>query len=39
MLKKVAPDMNIGLHSFRSGGAAMAANFDVNERCLQRHGR
>ena len=39
LLKKVAPNLNIGLHSLRSGGATAAANFGVNERCLQRHGR
>ncbi|XP_078311190.1 integrase/recombinase xerD homolog [Crassostrea virginica] len=39
MLKKVAPHLNIGLHSLRSGGATAAANLGVNERCLQRHGR
>lgn len=39
LLKTVAPDLNIGLHSLRSGGATAAANASVNERCLQRHGR
>jgi len=38
-LKLVAPDLNLGLHSLRSGGATMAANSDVNERCWKRHGR
>lgn len=38
-VKLVAPECNIGLHSFRSGGATAAANSDVNERCLKRHGR
>ena len=31
--------LNIGMHSFRSGGATQAANSDVNERCWMRHGR
>lgn len=39
MLKSVAPNLNIGLHSLRSGGASVAANSDVDERCIQRHGR
>lgn len=39
MLKTVAPNLNIGIHSLRSGGASVAANSDVNDRCLQRHGR
>lgn len=34
-----AKHLNIGLHSFRSGGASKAANADVNERCWKRHGR
>ncbi|XP_052105787.1 integrase/recombinase xerD homolog, partial [Mytilus californianus] len=29
----------IGLHSFRAGGATAAANANVNERCLKKHGR
>ncbi|XP_068241428.1 integrase/recombinase xerD homolog [Palaemon carinicauda] len=39
LLKLVAPNLNIGLHSLRSGGATAAANMSVNERCFQRHGR
>lgn len=39
MLKTVAPNLNVGIHSLRSGGASVAANSDVNDRCLQRHGR
>ena len=39
LLKTVAPNLNIGLHSLRSGGATAAADVSVNERCLQRHGR
>ena len=31
--------MNIGLYSLRAGGATVAANSDVNERCWKRHGR
>ena len=38
-LKLVAPDLNLGLHSLRSGGATTAANADVNDRCWKRHGR
>ena len=38
-LKLVAPNLNIGVHSLRSGGASTAANADVNDRCLKRHGR
>lgn len=32
-------NLNIGLHSFRSGGATAAAGADVSDRCLKRHGR
>lgn len=39
MLKTVAPNLNIGIHTLRSGGASVAANSDVNDKCLQRHGR
>ena len=35
-LKLVAPELNLGLHSLRSGGATIA---DVNERCWKHHGR
>ena len=35
-LKLVAPELNLGIHSLRSGGATIA---DVNERCWKRHGR
>lgn len=38
-LKLVAPDLNLGLHSLRAGGASMAANANVSDRCLKRHGR
>ena len=38
-LKLVAPELNLDLHSLRPGGATMAANSDVNERCWKRHGR
>ena len=37
--KTVAPSLNLGLHSLRSGGATAAASSNVNERCLKRHGR
>lgn len=32
-------NLNIGLHSFRAGGATQAASAGVNERCWMRHGR
>ena len=35
----VSPHCDIGLHSFRAGGATVAANADVSERCLKKHGR
>ena len=35
----VSPHCNIGLHSFRAGGATVAANAEVNESCLKKHGR
>ena len=35
----VSPHCDIGLHSFRSGGATVAAHADVSERCLKKHGR
>lgn len=40
-LKSICPDLNIGLHSLRAGGATAAANInsDVNEHCWKRHGR
>ncbi|VDI05831.1 Hypothetical predicted protein [Mytilus galloprovincialis] len=38
-LKLVAPSLNLGLHSLRSGGATAAAKSNVNERCIKRHGR
>ena len=39
-LKEVAPNLNLGLHSLRAGGATAAANStNVNERCWKRHGR
>ena len=38
-LKLVAPTLNLGLHSLRSGGASAAANAEVNDRCWKRHGR
>jgi hypothetical protein len=42
LLKRInlfSPHRNIGLHSFRAGGATVAANADVSERCLKKHGR
>lgn len=38
-LKLFAKDLDLGLHSMRSGGATAVANSDVNERCWKRHGR
>lgn len=38
-LKSVMGNINIGLHSLRSGGATAAANSNVNERCWKKHGR
>ncbi|XP_052080798.1 uncharacterized protein LOC127718788 [Mytilus californianus] len=38
-IKIVAPNLNLGLHSLRAGGATTAAQSDVNERCIKRHGR
>lgn len=38
-IREVAGDLNIGLHSLRSGGATAAANAGVNDRCWKRHGR
>ncbi|XP_071153484.1 uncharacterized protein [Mytilus edulis] len=38
-IRIICPEGNIGLHSFRSGGATMAANADVSDRCLKKHGR
>jgi hypothetical protein len=35
----VGTDVNMGLHSLWSGGATMATNSSVDERCLKRHGR
>ena len=42
MFKIVDPNLKVGLHSLRSGGASTAANnkiYKVSERCLKRHGR
>jgi len=38
-LKVVSPELNLGLHSLRSGGATEAGNSDVKERSWKRHGR
>ena len=37
--KSVEPNLNLNLvlHSVRSGGASPAACSDVNERCIKRH--
>ena len=39
LIKSVVGEVDIGLHSLRSGGATVAANSDVDDRCLKRHGR
>ena len=39
LFKLVDQNLKIGLHSLRSGGVSTAANNDVNDRCLKRHGR
>ena len=38
-LKSVMGNVNIGLHSLRSGGTTAAAQSEVNDRCWKRHGR
>ena len=39
-LRSIVPDPSVyGTHSFRSGGASMAANSGVGDRVFQRHGR
>lgn len=38
-MREVVGDLNVGLHSLRSGGATAAANAGVNDRCWKRHGR
>ncbi|XP_077866782.1 integrase/recombinase xerD homolog [Saccoglossus kowalevskii] len=42
MMKGIKPLVNdisqFGTHSFRAGGATAAANSNVNERCIARHG-
>jgi hypothetical protein len=38
-LKLVAKDLNLGLHSKRSGGATAVVNTNIDERCWKRHGR
>ena len=37
-LRSVCPNLNLGLHSLRSGGATAAVAGNVNERCVKRHG-
>ena len=39
LFKSVDQNLNVGLHSLRSGGVSTAANNEVNDRCLKRHGR
>ena len=38
-MREVVGNLNVGLHSLRSGGATAAANAGVNDRCWKRHGR
>ena len=38
-LKLVAKDLNLGLHSMRSGGATAVANTNNNEKYWKRHER
>ncbi|XP_033729388.1 integrase/recombinase xerD homolog [Pecten maximus] len=38
-LSLVCDVRNVGLHSLRAGGATVAANNGVNDRCFKRHGR
>ena len=38
-LKSVMGNVNLGLHSLRSGGATTAANSNVNDRIWKKHGR
>ena len=35
----VSPHCNIGLYYFRAGGATVAANAYVSDKCLKKHGR
>ena len=37
--QSVEPNLNLGLHSLRSGGASATAYSDINERCIMRHGK
>ena len=39
LFKSVDQNLNVGLHSLRSGGVSTAANNEINDRCLKRHGR
>jgi len=36
--KSVEPNLNLSLHSLRSGGASTDICSDVNERCIKIHG-
>ena len=39
-LTSVAPNLNLGTHSLRAGGATAAAKAaGISDRCLMRHGR
>jgi hypothetical protein len=38
-LREIAGNVDFGLHSLRSGGATVAANASVSDRCWKRHGR
>ncbi len=39
LFKKAGFNLNIGLHSFRAGGANAAANNSIKDRLFKRHGR
>ena len=38
-LKDVESEIDVGLHSMRTGGTTEAANAGVSDRCWKRHGR
>ena len=38
-LRRISPNLILGLHSLRAGGASAAANAGIWGKCLKRHGR
>lgn len=38
-LREITENVDFGLHSLRSGGATVAANAGIGDRCWKRHGR